>query len=133
LWDKEDADNNEQVIGLGPKFSLIKDRLAAYAPIGFAVSDLSTFQFQPTLLFTVPVASKKFDFNPSTKYLMTFCEGCEDFLALNLGIAVSNDIAKWAFRVEYGFLFNPGESGSYRQLSFGFSFPLNKRSNSETN
>ena len=127
LWEKEYADNNEQVIGLGPKIGLVKDRIAAYLPVGAALSDISTFQFHPTLLFTLPVVHDQIDFNPSAKYLISFCEDCDNFLAFNLGIALSQDLSKWAFRAEYGFLINPGESGSYRQFTFGFSFPLNKR------
>lgn len=128
VWLKNDDEGyDEQILGLGPKISLVKDRVAAYLPVGAALSDFSTFQFHPTILFTVPVVSNQIDFNPSAKYLISFCEDCDNFLALNLGMALSNDLNKWAFRTEYGFLFTPDESGSYRQFSFGFSYTFHKK------
>lgn len=127
IWESGYGDNNEQVIALGPKFSVVKDRMALYLPFGTALSDFSTAQLQPTVLFTLPVVRDKIDFNPSAKYLLTFCEDCVDYWAFNLGMAFSNDVRKWAFRMEYGFLLTPGDEGTYRQFSCGLSLPLNKR------
>ncbi len=128
IWVKDDS-FSEQVFGVGPKISLAKDRVAAYLPVGFALSDIGgSFEFHPTLLFTLPVVQNQIDFNPAAKYLIAFCEDCENLLAFNLGLALSNDLSKWAFRTEYGFLINPGESGSYRHFTVGFSFTFNKKS-----
>jgi hypothetical protein len=129
IWLKEEASYNETIFGVGPKFSLVKDKMAAYLPVGFAFSDIGeTFEFQPTLLFTIPVIAEKIDFNPSVKYLMTFCDGCDNLVAFNFGLAFSEDISLWAIRAEYGLLYNPGESGHFGQFSIGFSYTFkNKR------
>ena len=109
------------IIGFGPKISLLKDRIALYTPLGFAVGEEDTWEFQPTMLFTVPIVPSKLDFNPSLKYIIPFCEECENLVAVNAGLAISNDISKWALRPEYGMLFNPGENGHYAHFSVGVS------------
>lgn len=128
IWLKEDDSYNEQVFGIGPKFSFVKDRVAGYLPVGFALSDIGeTVGIQPTLLFTLPLVPDKLDFNPSAKYLIQFCEDCDNLVAFNLGLAFSEDISRWALRAEYGLLYNPGESGHFAQFSFGFSYIFKKK------
>jgi hypothetical protein len=128
IWLKEDGEYNEQIIGIGPKFSLVKDRIAGYLPVGFALSDVGeSIQVHPTLLFTVPIVPDKLDFNPSAKYLISFCDGCENLVAFNLGLGFSEDITRWAIRAEYGLLYNPGESGHFGQCSVGFSYIFSKK------
>lgn len=128
IWLKEDGEFNEQIFGIGPKFSLVKDRIAGYLPVGFAFSDVGeSIQIHPTLLFTVPIVPDKLDFNPSAKYLISFCDGCENLVAVNAGLAFSEDIARWALRAEYGLLYNPGESGHFGQFSVGFSYTFSKK------
>jgi len=112
------------VLGFGPKFSLVKDWVAIYFPVGFAfgndieVSD--TWQIHPTVLFTVPV-NKYVEFNPSAKVLIPFKSEQDTMVAFNLGAGISTDINKWAIRPEIGFLYNPGESGYFMHFSLGFS------------
>ncbi|MGB6867171.1 MAG: hypothetical protein WBE11_15910 [Candidatus Aminicenantaceae bacterium] len=116
---------NVNVLGFGPKFSLLKDWIAFYVPVGFAfgedieVSD--TWQVHPTLLFTLPI-SKYFEFNPSAKVLIPFKSEQDTLVAFNLGLAISTNLEKWAIRPEIGFLYNPGESGHFMHLSIGFSY-----------
>lgn len=113
------------VLGFGPKFSLVKDRVAFYVPVGFAfgedleVSD--TWQIHPTLLVTLPI-SKYIEFNPSVKVLVPFQREQEGLVAFNLGVGVSTNLEKWAIRPEIGFLYNPGESGHFMHLSIGFTY-----------
>lgn len=113
------------ILGFGPKFSLVKDWVAIYVPVGFAfgedieVSD--TWQIHPTLLLTLPI-SKYIEFNPSAKVLIPFKSEQETLVAFNLGIGVSTNLEKWAIRPEIGFLYNPGESGHFMHLSLGFTY-----------
>ena len=112
------------VMGFGPKFSLVKDRMALYLPVGFAFGNETeiseTWQFHPTLLYTVPV-NKNFEFNPSAKVLIPFKKEQGTFFAINFGAGISTNLERWAIRPEIGFLFDPGESGYAMQLSIGFS------------
>lgn len=113
------------VIGFGPKFSLVKDRVAIYVPVGFAFGEdievSSTWQVHPTLLLTLPI-SKYIEFNPSAKVLIPFKSEQETFVVFNLGIGVSTNLERWVIRPEIGFLYNPGESGHFMHLSLGFTY-----------
>ncbi|NLB79639.1 MAG: hypothetical protein GX796_12610, partial [Clostridiaceae bacterium] len=120
--DDEYGGAKANVFGIGPKASLIKDRLAAYVPVGFAfggdVEGIEEFEVQPTLLLTLPVG-EYIEVNPSAKGTI----GEEDFyMAFNLGLGLSADFNRWAIRPEYGMLFNPGEEGHFGQFSIGFMY-----------
>jgi hypothetical protein len=73
-----EPDDAITVLGAGPKFSLVKDRVAAYIPVGIGFGqDMFSAQIHPTLLFTLPV-SRSFEINPSTKLLVPLSgEGSE--------------------------------------------------------
>jgi hypothetical protein len=109
---------NTNVFGFGPKVSLLKDRIAAYLPIGFAfggdVDGIEEFEFQPTFLFTLPVG-KHIEINPSVKGII----GDDFYCAFNLGLGLSTNLEKYVIRPEYGVFINPGESGHYGQFSIG--------------
>jgi hypothetical protein len=125
IWLKGEEDyDGVNVLGIGPKFSLIENKVAIYAPIGRAIDEGSedTWQWQPTLLFTLPVIADKLDVNLSPKYLMTLCKECDDYFALNLGLSISQDFSKWSLRPEYGILVQPDGSGFYSHFSLGASF-----------
>jgi hypothetical protein len=113
--------------GIGPKFSLLKDRIAAYVPVGFAfggdVEGIEEFEIQPTLLFTVP-AGKYIEFNPSAKGII----GDELYFAFNLGLGLSTNLSKYVIRPEYGIFIDPGSSGHYGQFSIGATFYLSGHS-----
>jgi hypothetical protein len=116
---------NANIFGIGPKVSLVKDRIAAYLPVGFAfggdIDGIDAFEVQPTVLFTLPVG-KYVEINPSVKGII----GDDFWAAFNLGLGLSSDFDKYAIRPEYGILFNPGESGHAGQFSIGLSIKLNK-------
>ncbi len=114
------------VVGFGPKFGILKDWLALYLPVGFAFGqDLEvskTWQFHPTLLFTIPI-NKNFEFNTSAKALIPLSkDGGDTLVAFNLGAGVSADLDRWAIRPEIGFLYDPSGQGHYMHLSIGFNY-----------
>ena len=113
---------------IGPKFNLLEDRVAFYIPIGRAFGEYTeeTWQIHPTFLFTIPAVPDKIDITFAPKYLISFCEGCENLLAINLGLSFSDDLNRWAIRPEYGMLFNPGEEGHFSQFSIGVSYAFGK-------
>ena len=127
--DMQDMDGDESfgvnVLGFGPKFSLVKDMVAAYVPIGFAFGEdievSETWQIHPTLLITLPI-SKYIEFNPSAKVLIPLKGEQDTLVAFNLGTAISSNLEKWAIRPEIGFLYNPGESGYFMHFSIGFTY-----------
>ncbi len=128
LWGKgDDASfgDNINAIGIGPKISLVEDRIAVFLPFGIPFGERvedANVQFHPTLLFTQPLVPDKVDLTLGTKYLMALEEDTEGLVAFNLGAAFSTtDVREWAIRLEYGRLFNPGEMGSFGQFSLGFS------------
>ncbi len=125
--DDENGGVKANVFGIGPKASLIKDRLAAFVPVGFAfggdVDGIEEFEVQPTLLVTLPIG-QYIEVNPSAKGVI----GDEFYMAFNLGLGLSSNFDQWAIRPEYGMLFNPGEDGHYGQFSIGIMYKLNKNS-----
>jgi hypothetical protein len=120
-------DYDLNALGFGPKFMVVKDRVAFYIPVGFAfgedVEASETWETHPTLLFTVPVA-KILELNPSAKVLIPLRGERDTLFAFNLGAALGN-VRKWAIRPEVGICYNPGESGFFWQLSVGFSLSTN--------
>ncbi len=115
------------VLGAGPKFRLVTDKVALYVPIGFAfgagVHSSKSWQVHPTLLLTAPV-NRHFEVDGSVKYLVPISDSDADkTVAFNLGVALGpGDVERWAIRPEIGFLFDPGEKGHYTQFSLGLSF-----------
>lgn len=117
--------DNISAIGIGPKISLVEDRVALFLPLGLPFGkgvEQSNLQFHPTLLLTQSLVPEKLDVTLGSKYIATFAEGAEGLVAFNLGAAFSStNLKDWAIRLEYGRLFNPGEMGSFGQFSLGFS------------
>lgn len=113
------------VLGFGPKYGIVEDRLAFFAPVGFAFgSDIDTgetFQIQPTLLFTQPF-NQYLEVTTGAKALLWFDRSNDDLVAANLGLGLSQDLEKWALRPEVGVLKNPGEDGTYWHFSLGVTF-----------
>jgi hypothetical protein len=126
IWAKDDDAFGDgiHVLAAGPKFSVVKDRVAVFLPVGKPfgedVED-APWQFHPTVLLTAPISPNKVDLTLGTKYILILEDGAEGLLAFNLGAAISSDITKWAIRPEYGRLYNPGEMGSFGQFSIGFT------------
>lgn len=123
-----DSDDGTNMLGAGPKVALLRDRLAVFAPLGFATGGglkaSETLTFSPTLLATVPLVKDQAELNLSGKYLIPI-GGDEDrdtLAAVNVGFALGPHVERWAIRPEIGFLFNPGEDGHYMHFSLGFSF-----------
>ena len=111
------------VVGLGPKVSLLKDRIAVAVPVGFAfgsdVQSSKTWQIHPTLLLTAPV-DRHVELNVSGKVLVPFSDS-DTTVAFNVGLGLGN-LERWAIRPEFGMLFDPGQSGHYTQFSIGFTY-----------
>ena len=126
------------VIGVGPKIALVRDRLAIYAPIGFAfageIENSETWQLHPSVIWSLPI-SQSFELNSSLKALVPITgdddgvsENSKDILAaFNVGLAYSRDMSRWVLRPEVGFLKNPGENGVVRHFSLGFTYYLRLR------
>jgi hypothetical protein len=117
-------DDRVSTLGVGPKFGLIADRLALYAPIGFGFgSDIEvaeSWQFQPTLLWTLG-GSRSFELTGSAKALVWLNNDADNLVAFNLGAGFGPDVSRWAIRPEIGVMLNPGEDGSNWQYGIAFS------------
>lgn len=114
------------VIGAGPKFGLLRDRVALFVPVGFAfgsgveVSD--TWQVHPTIIGTVPVVPDRLELNGSAKALIPIANSdAETLVAFNVGAGIGS-LNSLVIRPEVGFLFNPGESGHFRHFTIGMTY-----------
>jgi hypothetical protein len=116
------------VFGFGPKFANARQRFAVALPVGFAYgSDISvgdTFQFHPTLFYTIP-SGRGFEVNTSGKILVSLSGGSTGFAA-NLGFGISSDLDRWALRPEIGVLSYPEGDGYFTHLSLGLSYNLRR-------
>jgi len=122
-------DQGASALSFGPKISFLKNIVAVYVPLEFAfgndnfdVSD--TWNVQPTLLATFPLG-QRLEITPSFKALIPFKSGNDTLLAVSMGFGVfALENKKLLIRPEFGILVNPGESGSYWQLSVGVSYRI---------
>lgn len=129
IWFKDDEfKGGVHVVGIGPKVGLLENIIAFSLPIGRAFGDYTedSWEMHPTMLFTLPAVKEKLEITLAPKYLITFCEDCKDYIAVNLGLSLSSDVTKWTIRPEYGVLFIPGESGHFSHFSVGLSYVFGK-------
>ncbi len=117
------------ILGFGPKFGLVEDRLAVHMPVGFAfggnVDDSSeSWMFRPTVLFTHTINDHA-EITTAGKGVIWLTEDDIDpLLGANLGLGLSADLDRWVVRPEFGFLKDPGEEGTLWHWSVGFTlFP----------
>jgi len=129
IWLKDDDfTGGTHVLGIGPKFALLENIIAFSLPVGraFGEDTQETWEMHPTFLFTLPAVKDKLDITLAPKYLLTFCDDCIDYIAINLGFALGKDVTRWAVRPEYGLLFPLGESGCFSHFSLGFTYVFGK-------
>ena len=120
-----DDEEGISVVGFGPKFGLVKDRVAFHAPLGFAFGrDLNTresWQFQPTVLLTWPVNDLAEITTSGRGVIWLNEDDAGNLFGANLGLGLSTDLNRWVIRPEVGFLMDPGEEGTLWQWSLGFT------------
>ncbi len=86
-------------------------------------------QFQPTILFTLPVVPNKIDFNPSVKNILSV--GGYDptggvMMAFNAGFSISSDLSRYAIRPEYGIVYDVTRKAQYTSMGIGVSMNLSR-------
>jgi len=109
--------------GAGPKFSLVRDRLALVLPVTFAFGNGAdvgeSLQFSPTAVASIPLGGQV-TLNPGAKIVVSNCEGCDVLVGGQAGLSLP--IGRGAvLRPEAGVLFNPGESGFIWTFGMGLS------------
>lgn len=114
------------VFGVGPKFANARQTFAVGLPVGFAFGEDievgDTFQFHPTMFFTIP-SGRSFETNLSAKVLVSLTGGSTGF-AGNLGFGISSNLNRWALRPEVGVLAYPAGDGYFTHISLGLSYNM---------
>lgn len=114
----------------GPKIGLWKNKLAIIVPVEFLtgqyVETSQTWNIQPGLIASFPVG-KRLEITPSAKALIPIHSDpyneYDTLMAVNLGLGYfATADRSLVIRPEIGFLFKPGESGSYMQFGIGVSY-----------
>lgn len=117
-------DYGTNTIEFGPKFGLVRDRVAFALPVGFAFGeDLNTsdsWHFYPTGLFTLPLGAN-LDINPAVRVLIPTCDDCDVLVGLNIGAGIRFDRGRTVLRPEVGVLVSPGEEGFVWHFGFAIS------------
>lgn len=117
------------ILGFGPKFGVVEDRLAIYVPVGFAfggnVDDSSdSWVFRPTVLFTHTINDHAEITTAGKGVIWLNADDTENLIGAGLGLGLSSDLDRWVVRPEAGFLRDPGEEGTLWHWSVGFTlFP----------
>lgn len=89
-------------VELGNKISLVKDKLAINIPLGFyIVGEGVTMLLKPRLLITIS-NSQYFELNIIPRAHIGITDDLTVFPSLNIGLGLSKDLNKWAFRPEVG-------------------------------
>ncbi len=113
------------ILGIGPKISLVPNRLSLFVPFGRALGQEQnqTWETHPTLFYTQPLIPDILELTIAPKYLKYMCEDCGGSFATNLSLAYGKNLNHSALRLEYGRVLAGGSVG---QLSIGYSFNLNR-------
>ena len=114
------------ILGFGPKFGVVEDRLAIHAPVGFAfggnVDDSSeSWLFRPTVLFTHTISDQAEITTAGKGVIWLNDDDIDKFFGASLGLGLSSDLDRWVVRPEFGFLRNPGEEGTLWHWGVGFT------------
>jgi len=116
-------DGGSNFAGAGPKFSLVRNRLAFLVPVTFAFGDGvdvgESLQFSPTAVASLPIGDRV-TFNPGVKVVVSSCEGCDVLVGGQAGLSIRLG-ERAVLRPEAGVLFNPGESGFTWTFGMGLS------------
>lgn len=118
-----DDGDGANVVALGPKVGLVRDRLALHVPVAVAFAGDSASEAwatQPSLIATFPL-SDAIELNPSVKYTIPINDA-DGFrgLALNLGLGLGPRDGTFVVRPEAGVMFAPDDV-RYYQASIGLS------------
>lgn len=122
-------DEGFSVLGFGPKFGVVEDRLAIHAPVGFAfgggADDSSeSWMFRPTVLLTRSINDHAEITTAGKGIIWLNADDIDNLVGASLGLGLSSDLDRWVVRPEFGFLRNPGEEGTLWHWSVGFTlFP----------
>lgn len=116
------------ILGFGPKFGLVEDRLAIHLPVGFAfggdVISSDSWMFRPTVLLTHTINDHAEITTAGKGVIWLNADDTENLIGANLGLGLSSDLDRWVIRPEFGFLRDPGEEGTLWHWSVGFTlFP----------
>lgn len=125
-------------ISTGPKFSIIKDRLAFYLPVGFSPApyiyngekELFYGWFEPCVLSTWPIVADRLDLNFSAK-VMPFTMPLSDhnaFFSTQIGLAFGKSLTNsGCFRVEYAFTYPAMMTQNAGFISIGYAFRFKRK------
>ena len=116
------------ILGFGPKFGVVEDRLAFLAPVGFAfggdVISSDSWMFRPTVLLTHAINDHAEITAAGKGVIWLNADDADNLIGASLGLGLSSDLDRWVIRPEAGFLRNPGEEGTLWHWSVGFTlFP----------
>jgi hypothetical protein len=122
--------NGASAFSIGPKIGLWKNKLSIIVPVEFLtgqyVETSQSWNIQPGIIASFPVG-KRVEITPSAKALIPV--GSDPYnerdtlMAVNLGLGFfATADRSLVIRPEIGFLFKPGDSGSYMQFGIGVSY-----------
>jgi hypothetical protein len=118
--DYNTVDGGMNYIEVGNKIRIKDDKLAFGIPLSLYIMEGETFfSIDPRLYWTYR-KSNKFETTLTPKVHLFFIDGVAGMVGLTLGLGLSNNLDKWAFRPEFGY-------DGYFSFGFGVNIYIKKQ------
>ena len=127
-YSDDDESYGTLAFAFGYKFNIVEDYIA-FSISANSLLNAALFHsagLQPAILLSAPIVKNKVELTLAPKYNLNFSEGIGNYPAVNMNVALSNNLDKWAFHIEYGQLFRSRIDERYDQLSIGLSHRIIK-------
>jgi hypothetical protein len=119
-----DGDGGYQFLSVGPKFGLIRDRLALLVPAGMYFGEdmdgENTVQLQPEVLGSLPV-DPRFELNAVGRFILPIDRDLWSWLTLGFGVGLSTDFNRWALLPEVSYSICVDEDEVDPVISYGLA------------
>lgn len=119
---------NASIFGLEGKYNIFRDKVSFSTAFGRGIGQNlgDSWQLHPKVILTLPIIYDKLEISLIPKYLITFSDNYNNLLSSSLGLGYSQDLSKWALRLEYGILVDPSRrsEGFINSFSLGFNYTL---------
>lgn len=122
--DIEDVDADYNFTSVGFKVGAAENIIALTLPVGFYwgndISVAETFQFEPGVLLSAPLASS-IELNGGLRAILPVDPDLVQRIVLNGSVSLSTDVSRWALMPELGYSVAIDDSDAEALLSYGIA------------
>ncbi|MEJ2721832.1 MAG: hypothetical protein P8181_11940 [bacterium] len=126
-----DDNDGYNFTSIGPKFGIVEDVFAVVIPFGLywngAGVFFDTIQLHPGMIVSLPV-DKHLEISTAGKVIVPLSDAASRWYVLNLGLALSSDVDRWAVLPELGVAWGSGGGAGATLFTYGVSLAFYPRS-----